>query len=246
MGSNELITLSSERGSWNVLSEEHSAQGKEDQKLIFRDELDEEGFPKVFFLRTQEVRMFLRIVQFFTCRLVWEKENVDPNFTLELLLGLQYIEWFENLSVTSTLFNEENLLLHSIWSTLFNLNGNLKENFRKFNALEFQKMINEKKDIYGHLTFIHYRSECKRDQFLNYIVEHLVSQRKLQLKNLNHTSHFKRSSDHSNSSRESSSVGFIPTAKVREFEIWELLELLKLSPHERKLQLFMGEIPEVS
>jgi hypothetical protein len=225
--------------------EEHSAQGKEDLTYIFREELDEKGFPKVFSIKFQEIRMFLRVVQFYTGKMVWEKRTDRRNLALEILLGLQFLEWFENLSISSNLFTQELLLISNIWKLILEDQKLANGKFSTFNQKEIQIEISNKQEIYGHLTFRHYRSECKRDTFLNYIYNHLVSQRSIQRKNLNHTSHFKRSSDHSNSSRESSSSGFTPSPRIKEFDQLELHEFLKLSPHERKVQL-MGEISEIS
>jgi hypothetical protein len=187
----------------------------------------------------------LRTVQFYTAMMVWEKRTDHKFLALEILLGTQFEEWFENLSISSNLFTQELNLISNIWKLILNDKILTNGESPTFNRIEIQEEINKSQEIYGHLTFRHYRSECKRDTFLNYISEHLISYRKIQRKNLNHTSHFKRSSDHSNSSRESSSAGFIPTPRIKEFDQIERYEFLKLSPHERKVQL-MGEISEIS
>jgi len=229
--------LESRKGDFS--KEEFLPDGKESQTYIFRDVFDEEGFPKVFSLRVQEVRMFLRIVHFYTSTLVWE-ERIQRVGPLELLLGLQFIEWFENLSVSSSLLTKELHLVYSIWNSIFESKDlSLREN-QSFNRSELQKEISLNQESLGHLTFRHWRSECKRDTFLNYISSHLISTRELQRRNLNHQSHFKRSSDHSNSTRGNTSFGKIPIPRTKEFSSSELQWFLELTPHERKVQL-MGE-----
>lgn len=232
----------SNQNSWKRVlpEEEFLPDGKEVQTYIFRNELDDEGFPKIFSLRTQEVRMFLRIVYFFTGRLLWE-EDYQGSGALEILLGLQFIEWFENLSVSSNLLTKELHLVYTIWNSIF-INKGLDSEDSQFHSkrLEVQRGISENPKVFGHLTFRNYRSECRRDTFLNYVRNHLVSYREIQRKSVNHTSHFKRSSEHSNSTRGNTSTERITSPRVKELEPFELLEFLELTPQERKLQL-LGE-----
>lgn len=224
----------------DIPSKEFLPDGKEDQTQIFQTEVDESGFPKVFFLRTEEVKMFLRIVQFYTCKMVWEEGSKKPG-ALELLLGMQFLEWYENLSVTSALFTKELQMIYTIWNSLIFENKTLEiDDSHSSLVLQFQEKINEHPKFFGHLTFRHYRSECRRDTFLSYIRNHLISQREIQRRNLNRTSHFKRSSDHSNSTRGNTFGRKIPPPRIKEFDSSELLEILELHPHERKIQL-MGE-----
>lgn len=180
--------------------------------------------------------MFLRVVQFFTCQLVWEDRAKVGS--LEILLGMQFLEWYENLAVSSNLLSKELHMISTIWNFIFE-NGKLSSEELSFHPKrkQFRETINKSKSTFGHLTFQHYRSECRRDTFLNYIVNHLVSQREIQRRNQNHQSHFKRSSDHSNSTRGNTSFGRYPTPRVKDIDPQELLELLELSPKERKIIL---------
>lgn len=230
----------SSNGRKEIPQEKILAPEREDQTKIFQDVLDDEGFPKIFVLRTQEIKMFLRIVRFFTCKMVWEKgiNSVGP---LEILLGIQFLEWYENLSITSNLFTKELLLLSEIWNSIFD--NQIREDrkiFFQFQRFEYQGRINDDPSKYGHLSFRHYFSEKSRGTFHRYIDDHLVSRRKIQRNNQNHQSHFKRSSDHSTSQRRIVSGGNFLSPKLKEFERWELMEYLELSPQERKLQL-LGE-----
>lgn len=227
-------------GRKEIPREEILAPEKEDPNYIFRDDLDEEGFPKIFSLKTQEIKMFLRIVHYYSCKLVWDK-SAHKLSTLEMLLGIQFLEWYENLSVSSNLFTKELHFLSEIWNSIFEYKErDSEEEFYTFRRYEFQYKINHSPEIYGHLSFRHYFSEKSRSNFHNYINDHLVSRRKIQRKNLNHQSHFKRSSDHSTSQRRITSRGNLPSPRLKEYENWELLEFLELSPQERKLQL-LGE-----
>jgi len=180
--------------------------------------------------------MFLRIVRFFTCKVLWEKKTPENLGILESLLMLQYIEWYENLSVTSTLFSYENQIIYNICNSIFELKNLSLRDFGPL-KVEYRRKINEDPQKFGGLHIRHYLSEKRRDTFQNYIFEHLISSRDIQRKNLNHTSHFKRSSDHSTSHRGNASFGFNPIPRVKEFGQSELDFLLDLSPQERKLQL---------
>jgi len=234
MGSKRTFSSFSKTGKENS-PEEFLPDGKEDRTLIFKEEYDEDGFPKVFSLKVQEVKMFLRVVHYYTCRLLWEMcpEDIGP---LELLLGFQFLEWYENLPVTSNLLTKELQMTFVIWNSLFDSKkASDRWNFHPL-QMEFREKINENLSQYGHLSYMHYHAECSRESFLNYIHNHLISQREIQRRNQNHQSHFKRSSDHSNSTRGNTSSR-IPPPRVREFELWELNELLELSPQERKQYL---------
>lgn len=246
LNSIESKVLSLNHGEENSSKEEFLPDGKEDQTLIFEEICDETGFPKIFSIKTQEVSMFLRVVHFFTCRMVWEPRSRKSG-PLELLLGLQFLEWFDNLSVSSNLLTKELHLVFTIWNSIFESKELYSDDGHFLSEMSsLQQLINENQDSFGHLTFRHFQSEKRRDTFLNYIFNHLVSYREIQRKNLNHTSHFKRSSDHSNSTRGNTSFGRIPTPRVKDLEPSDLLEFLDLTPHERKLQLLRGEDPEFS
>jgi len=217
----------------------HPSPDKEDPTYTFSIELDDEGFPKIFFLRAQEVSMYLRIVHFFTARIVWSKMARKIE-TLELLLGLQFLEWFENLSVTSSLLTPENQVCYQIWNFVLSTereSGDFGFTLKR----EVQKEISQNPSLYGHLTFRHFQSEKRRKQFHNYILTNVLQRREVSRKSLPSPSHFKRSSDHSSTQRGTN--GFLQpilTPRVKEFAPEELKEFLGLSPHERKL-LLQGE-----
>lgn len=222
---------------WKTSKEEFLPDGKEDQTYIFREILDDQGLPKVFSLKTQEVKMFLRVVQFFTGRIIWERDFQSIG-ALETLLGLQFLEWFENLPVSSNLLSKELHMIYTIWNSIFDERWHLLDSFSYHKKRkEIQKIVSRAPNEFGHLTLRHYQSECRRDTFLNYIRGHLVSQREIQRRNLNKQSHFKRSSDHSNSTRGNTSFGWIPKPRIRDVSPQELKEFLELTPKERKHKL---------
>lgn len=221
----------------------HPSPEKEDLTYSFREELDQEGFPKIFALKTTESQMFLRIVYFFTGRIVWAR-YAHKLSTLEILLGLQFLEWFENMSITNNSLTKELHLCYQIWN--FILSERNSSDIQSSIALksEVRTSIFADPQTYGHLSVRAYRSECKRETFHNYVREHVISQREVQRRHLPGPSHFKRSSDHSTSQRRSSTASNL-SPRVKEFQTFELLELLELSPLERKFRL-QGESSETS
>lgn len=220
----------------------HPSPEKEDPTYSFREELDQDGFPRIFALKTAEVRMFLRVVHFYTGRIIWAR-FAHKLSTLEILLGLQFLEWYENLSISHSLLTKELHVCFQIWN--FMLSTDVKDAQRSI-ALksEVRFLIFSDPETYGHLTVRAYRSECKRESFHNYIRDHVISQRDIQRKGQPGPSHFKRSSDHSSSQRRSSTSSQL-SPRIKDFSPIELVELLELSPRERKLQL-QGESSENS
>lgn len=220
----------------------HPSPEKEDLTYTFSEELDLEGFPKIFALKTAENRMFLRIVFFFTGRIIWAR-YAHKLSTLEILLGLQFLEWFENLSIQHNSLTKELHLCFQIWNFILSKDSEDTQRSITLKA-EARLAITSDNSTYGHLHFRAYRSECKRETFHKYIREFVISQREIQRKHLPGPSHFKRSSDHSSSQRRSSSFSELKP-RVKDFSPFELLELLELSPLERKIQL-QGESSENS
>lgn len=210
-------------------------ENTEDPTLIFRDEMDEDGFPQILHFRIEEVKMFLRVVNFVTCEIIWEDLADKKLAPLEYLIGLQYLEWFEKLSLTSHLFNKETHLVYTFWDYLLSKDG-MQENVpNPLLIIETREIINKEKSSFGHLTLLHYHAELTRDTFLEYITSHLIERRRIQKKSNPRPSHFKRSSDHSASSSRSISRGEQPSLRTRNFRTEELSELSELTIQERKI-----------
>jgi hypothetical protein len=216
---------------WNT-----QPDNKEDRTQTLRDEMDEEGFPTIFDVKTLEVKMFLRVCQFYTARCIWEVGSGILQDPLMYLLGFQFLDWYENLPITSPYLNKENQLCYHIWKSIFEKEYDLAHLVLITELEGLQDRINESQKEYRHLTFRHYRSECKRGTFLNYIQTNLVSRRKIRRDSQPRPSHFKRSSDHSSSSSRVSSASFT-TPKVKNFSSEEIQILMSLTPKERKLAL---------
>jgi hypothetical protein len=230
-----------------LLSEIDRPLNKEGQNKTSEGEEEEDDFPQIFQFRVEEVKMFLRVVHFVTSQIIWEDRPIGELAPLEYLLGLQYLEWYENLGVTSTLVNKENQKTYEFWNFLLSKRGiSTREQESHSEILVLREEINGSKQTYGHLTFRNYRSELQRNTFLEYIKNQVISRREIQRKHLYHPSHFKRSSDHSSSNSRTKSRGESPIPKVRNFEPMELQELLELSTHERKIHPLMGGIGLVS
>jgi hypothetical protein len=178
-------------------------------------------------------------VYFYSCKRIWSRESTYNLEPLEILLGLQYMEWFENLSLTSTLANKENLLIYQLWNSLLT-----KENLDlKIQPLFLQKVrenISSEPKEYGHLTIRHFYSEIERQLLLNHIIDFTLQRRRIQRESGPRPSHFKRSSDHSSSTSRTSSRGREPTPKNKEFSISELQNYYGFSIQERKLLLLGG------
>lgn len=183
--------------------------------------------------------MFLRVVFFQTCKKLWEKSG-QPLEPLDLLLALQYCEWFENLSITSHLFNKETQLVYTFWISILNNEGMIEKTISPLQLERYKRLVHEAPKEFGHLSFRHFRAELTRDNFLNFIFNHVISKRRLNRKHLPPPSHFKRSSDHSSSSSRSSSRGRTLSPKVRFFSLEEQSRFLELTTQERKFQLLGG------
>lgn len=226
----------------DLLLEKEQPLNKEGSTQTFQDEGEEPEFPMVFHFRVEEVKMFLRVVHFVTSQIIWEDRPLGNLGALEYLLGLQYLEWYEGLAVTSSLVNKENHFVYTLWKFLLSKEGLYLQSQEYFSTkfLELRKEINEHPESLGHLTFRNFRSELARNTFLSYIKNNIISRREIQRKHLYHPSHFKRSSDHSSSNSRSKSRGENPIPRTREFQTNEILELLDLSTHERKLHPLLG------
>jgi len=249
--------LSREERQWRSLqpprrrisSQEDQPENIEEQNNVFKEELYEDGFPFVFNFKVTEVKMFLRVVYFYSCKIIWEKE-VGTLDSLEILLGVQFLEWFENLSLSSNLFNKELLRLYNLWNSIFlemEVNeGKLTPHFK----LVLRRSFSNESQETPHLSIRHYFSEKGRMQFLNYIISTCLQRREIRRESGPRPSHFKRSSAHSTSSNRSS-LGWKPRSpKVREVfpsdrsKQKEFLEDFSgIPPQERKFQL-LGGIPE--
>jgi hypothetical protein len=217
-----------------VLYEELEQPENKEGQTFFSDELDENGFPTVLQFQVTEVKMFLRIVSFLTCKVVWEKRSQDLH-PFDYLVGLQYLEWYENLSITSHLFNKESQMIYTIWNYLLTPEGSSARNSSQDPYIvKLRERINMNKETLGHLTFLHYRAELTRDTFLRYIRTTVIQKRSIQRESNPRPSHFKRSSDHSSSSSRSASRGENPSEKVRWFTQEEQLSILEFPTQERK------------
>lgn len=226
----------------DFLQEIEQPLNKEGQTLTFQNDEEEEIFPTVFQFRVEEVKMFLRVVHFVTSQIIWEDRALGNLGPLEILLGLQYLEWYENLGISSSLVNKENQKTYEFWNYLLSKERLSTEeiNFPIQEIRNLQEEIYGNQSLYGHLTYRNFRSELARNTFIEYIKTSILQRREIQRKHLYHPSHFKRSSDHSSSNSRSKSRGESPIPKVRNFSFQELSELLNFSTHERKTHPLLG------
>lgn len=231
---------------WNkrsrTLVSEHSVENsiaRRERSLTHElNAADEEGRPpEVFFISTVETRMFLRLSHYSAAQLLWGKNTIGP---LTVLLAMQYIEWFENVPVTSTYLNRENETIYRIFDKLLshpNSEGKMSSELSEFLS-ELQKTVDSEKKTYGHLTYQYWASENSRKELWETIWDHVLKRRSLQGRVP--SGRDGKSSEHSSHAKMITVPPKYPPPRVKEFSQEELNGLIGLSTQDRKKLIDSG------
>jgi len=199
---------------------------------------DEEGRPpEVFFISTEETRMFLRLSHYSASQLLWGRQSIGP---LTVLLALQYQEWFENVPVTSSYFNRENNLIYQIFDKLLsfpNEEGRMSPELSEF-LKELQVLVDSEKKTYGHLTYQYFGSENSRKELWETIWDHVLKRRTLQGRVP--SGRDGKSSEHSSHAKTITVPTRYPPPRIKDFTQTELDNLIGLSTQDRKKILDSG------
>jgi len=211
------------------------SDAKGDSLPNLADRHEDPDFPEVFYFKTEEIKLYLRLSWRLAGKILWTENELDA---LDILLLLGFQEWYQELPVTSNLNNEENYQVYLLFEDIIN-NSFFEENhYYQSNELcaridKLKKVINTSSSKFGHLTYRHFTSEQSRKDLWDNIIPRILKYRTLQKGRVPSGRPGKSSEYSSHASTDTGPVRY-PSPRVKDFETSELKELIVLSPQERK------------
>lgn len=210
------------------------SDAKGDSLPNLADRHEDPDFPEVFYFKTEEIKLYLRLSWKLAGKFLWTENDLEP---LDILLMLGFQEWFLELPITSNLNNEENYQVYLLFEDIIN-NSSIEENVwywknQETKLQEYQALVNSNASKFGHLTFRHFTSETSRKDLWDNIMPRILKYRTLQKGRVPSGRPGKSSEYSSHASTDTGPVRY-PSPRVKDFETTELKELIVLTPQERK------------
>jgi len=206
--------------------------------LNLHAEAEDPDFPEVFYFKTEEIKLYLRLSWMLAGKILWTEAAPEDT---EWLLLLGFCEWYLNLPVTSNLNTKENYFVYHLFDDILN-NSSIDAKAQEWNwkgeetIPELQKQINTSASEYGHLTYRHFTSEQTRIDLWNSLIPRILKYRTLQKGRVPSPRAGKSSEYSSHASTDTVPVRY-PTPRVKDFDSAELADLISLTPQERKMKI---------